>query len=340
MSPVESYEPMIREILGAEYGMYSVDSIEYIPKGRATNFLIRADGRLWLCKFFQDAYAPARIEAAARYVGFLRARGYPVKQFRPARGGAATAVLQGRAVALIPYIEGEIAPTLASGDGPRLASLGCLCGQIHALSSGYDRAEELQESPPANWSIVPAIERFRRLVSSPQIQDHPDLAQQIRGRLDLLDGVGRALLDNAQRSPLGVIHGDYFADHVVWGSDSAWVIDVLGSYYYPGWELMRAFFQSIPAPSSLGDDALAQLWQPFIGGYRDARRISGAELVQAYDLYLLQLIKSPYGITPDTKTIPDIEKREQLLAFGRWRTLTGATLGERRVRIHQIFQGI
>lgn len=334
----EELDALVRHTLVVDYGLPQPIHVSSIPQGRATNFLVRADGRPWLCKVFQERYSVARIQAAARYVDFLHAHGYPLQQFCRTVDGTVVSNLQGRAFVLIPYIEGAIIPTYTVASCDRLVVIGRLCGQIHQLSVSYPQAAELWESLPANWSLEPTLARFERLAPSPGAHAQPELAQQLQVRLTVLRRIGPALVASACQCNLGMIHGDYFADHVVWAREGSWVIDVLGSYYYPGWELMRAFFQSIPPVSTLPDDAVAHLWSAFIAGYRDGRAIGSEELLRSFDLYLLQLLKSPYGLVPDATVAQDAVKREQLLAFGRWRTMTGAALAERRPRLQEIIR--
>jgi hypothetical protein len=106
--------------------------------------------------------------------------------------------------------------------------------------------------------------------------------------------------------------GDFAAGHVVFREGVAvGVIDVMGKNYLPGWELMRAFFQSVPC----GDgppESLEQLWAPYFAGYQSEQRVEARQVACAFDGYLYQLTTSTYGLrTP---------LHGGLRAFGRWRT--------------------
>ena len=84
---------------------------------------------------------------------------------------------------------------------------------------------------------------------------------------------------------------------------------------------MRAFFQSVPMaskdPTSLQAAAAA-----FLGGYASEWPLRAEDVETAYDVYLLQLAASTYGLSP----LDD----HGLRGFGRWRTRMAGYLSEHR----------
>ena len=119
-----------------------------------------------------------------------------------------------------------------------------------------------------------------------------------------------------------MIHGDFSGSHVVFQADRAvGVIDVMGEQYLPGWELMRAFFQSIP-PVDRPPATIEASWRAYLAGYTSAYPIQPREVAIAYDSYLLQLASSIYGLRHPLD--------DGLRAFGRWRTHLAHHLAEHR----------
>ena len=145
---------------------------------------------------------------------------------------------------------------------------------------------------------------------------------------------GEVRLEGAPgRTPLGAIHGDLHAQHLVWHADAPpTVIDVLGSYYYLAWELSRAFFSSVPGPRGVGARQLREWWHNYLRGYEEmGPHLSADEIAAGLDVYLLQLTASLYGIsTADEHVRVDPE----LAAFWRWRTDTAVTLADLRSELH------
>ncbi len=73
---------------------------------------------------------------------------------------------------------------------------------------------------------------------------------------------------NQREVKRGIIHGDFSAAHVVLnGQNASSVIDVMGEFYIPGWELMRGFFQSVPCGTDRHPEALEALWRSYLSGY-------------------------------------------------------------------------
>lgn len=155
-----------------------------------------------------------------------------------------------------------------------------------------------------------------------------EIANEVAVRLRILSRWGEAPAAATRDAMRGVNHGYFSGAHVVFrGERAAGVIDVLGEKYLPGWELMRAFCQSVPC----GDgppDALEAPWRAYLGGYSAESRIQAQEIGVAYDVYLLQLTASTYGLRASLD--------DELRAFGRWRTRLAVYLSEHRALLRQM----
>lgn len=148
-------------------------------------------------------------------------------------------------------------------------------------------------------------------------------------RLEILDRWGETLACSASEASRGVIHGDFTSAHVVFQGDRAvGGIDVIGEMYIPGWELMRAFFQSVPCGNG-PPNALHEPWRAYLEGYGSELPIRGHEVAIAYDVYLLQLAGSTYGLRRPLDG--------ELRAFGRWRTHLATYLSKHRHRLREMF---
>jgi len=322
VDPAMSSGKAVAEHVRRHYGISG--RIERVTKGRADNYCVDAGGGRWLFKVFQPEYALEKIEGAADFLSFIVGSGYPAREFVPSAEGARVMHFGQRAAVLVPWIEGHTPEPNTLSPGTALEQLGALCGRIHRLGEAYPGAPALEY---AGSSRSPAEKRaaLLRLVDA-----GGEIGAEARVRVDILDALGDELARSHGRARPGVIHGDFSAAHVVFQQDkAAGVIDILGELYLPGWELMRAFFQSVP--SSLLED-IRTSWRAYVGGYASAQRISSEEVEIAYDTYLLQLTSSTYGLRQPLD--------DQLRGFGRWRTTLARYLAGHRTGLRTLMSSV
>ncbi len=313
----------LKEHVQRHYGIHG--AITAVPRGRASNYAVSEAGSRWLLKVFQPEYTRTKIEQAADFVSFLVSAGYPAQEFVPSTNGARVLTLENRPTVLIPWIDGETPepntlPTLVA-----LEQVGALCGYLHRLGQAYPRAATLAYAGSARDL---ANKRDGLLRVAGEQRDEPEIVNEIGIRTAILEALGEELDRSQQHARLGVIHGDFSGAHVVFQDGRpVGVIDVLGEQYLPGWELMRAFFQSVPAAGEW-PMALEAQWRAYIGGYARECSIQPHEVAVDYDTYLLQLTASTYGLR---KPLDD-----GLRAFGRWRTQLAHHLAEHRRELREM----
>jgi Ser/Thr protein kinase RdoA (MazF antagonist) len=301
----------VAEHLRRHYGLNG--RIERVAKGRADNFHVEYDGACWLFKVFQPEYTLSRIERAADFVSFVVDSSYPARQFVRSVEGTPVLSFEHRASVLIPWIDGRTPGPNTVSSCHALGQIGRLCGRLRRLGEDYPSGHALDYSGSSR-SLGEKRAALLRLMSV-----DGEVVAEAQTRLEILDALGEELERSHARARRGIIHGDFSASHVVFQSDDAvGVIDMLGELYLPGWEMMRAFFQSVP--SSL--DGIEAWWRAFIAGYAIERPISREEIEIAYDTYVLQLTSSTYGLRPPLD--------DRLREFGRWRTATAQQLAARR----------
>lgn len=308
---------VLDEHLRRHYGIHGITTA--LSKGRANNYLVSQAESRWLLKVFQPEYTRTRIEQAADFVSFAVSAGYSAREFVPSTNGARVFTLENRATVLIPWIDGETPEpnTLQTLDA--LEQVGALCGHLHRLGTAYPRAATL---PYAGSTRDLASKRAGLLRVGAEQRDEPDIVNEIGIRTAILDTLGDDLDRSRQNARLGVIHGDFSGAHVVFeGGRSVGVIDVLGERYLPGWELMRAFFQSAPFQGE-SPMALEAPWRAYVAGYAHECSIQRHDVAIDYDTYLLQLTASTYGLRQPLDA--------GLRAFGRWRTQLAQHLAEHR----------
>ncbi len=226
---------------------------------------------------------------------------------------------------LIPWIAGDTPEpnTLTAPD--ELWQVGALCGWIHRLGAAYDAADALDFA--GSTTTIP--EKQARLARVAAEAPNRDIADEVAVRRRILGRWGETLAAATRDATRSVIHGDFSGAYVVFQADrAAGVIDVLGEKYLPGWELMRAFFQSVPCGESGPPEALEVPWRAYLGGYAAELPIQSRDIGVAYDVYLLQLTASTYGLRAPLD--------DELRAFGRWRTRLAAYLSEHRTLLRQL----
>jgi Ser/Thr protein kinase RdoA (MazF antagonist) len=315
-----------KEVLGEHvrhhYGICG--EIERIPKGRANNYTVSDQGTRWLLKVFQEEYSRARVEQAADFLRFVVNANYPARAFVRSGDGNGVVMLQGRATVLIPWIDGDTPEPNSLSSMDALRQVGRLCGYLHRLGGEYSGTARLQYA----GSPLGVPEKLANLLRVAVEQCDEEISNQIGIRAGILAELGDELSRNYLQAPRGVIHGDFSASHVVFQETRATgVIDVTGEYYLPGWELMRAFFQSVPFAYQ-SPHALEMPWRAYVAGYLDECRIQPDRIAVAYDAYLLQLAASSYGLRQPLD--------DALRAFGQWRTRLARYLAEHRRELQEL----
>lgn len=305
------------------YGIHG--DIERVPRGRASNYSVSHERGRWLLKVFQRAYTRTRIEQAADFVSFVVSAGYPGREFVPSTDGTTVVMLEDHATVLIPWIDGDAPEPNTVSTPEALGEIGALCGRLHRLGAGYPRAAEL-EYAGSKRSVAEKREKLLRLAA--RQRDEKEIVNEISIRTAILTALGDELGHSQQEARQGVIHGDFSASHVVFRDKRAMgVIDVMGEQYIPGWELMRAFFQSVPSAYQ-SPDALEAPWRAYLAGYTSECQIQPHEVAIAYDAYLLQLASSTYGLSQPLD--------DALREFGRWRTRLAHHLAEHRRDLREL----
>lgn len=314
----------IKEHLVRHYGIEA--DLEPIPRGRADNVLVHRRGERWLLKVFQAEYGRARVEQIADFVDFVTHAGYPTREFVTTSNGAKATMLDDRIAVLIPWIDGNTPEPNTLTSPSALVQVGALCARIHRTGAVYATTHALSDS--GSGRSVAEKRAALMGVAAEQRQD-PEIAQEVEVRIEILDRWGATLARSESEASRGVIHGDFTGAHVVFQGDQAvGVIDVVGEMYIPGWELMRAFFQSVPCGNG-SPEAMEESWRAYLAGYGSELPIRQHEVAIAYDVYLLQLAGSTYGLRAPLD--------RELRAFGRWRTHLAAYLSKHRHRLREMF---
>jgi hypothetical protein len=311
-----------------EYGLSGALELVLIPQGSAANYHVSSRQGQWLFKVFQSDYTVQQIEIAGRLVQFLIERGYPTSPFLQSTSGASVTQFDAQAAILLPWVSGMTDAPNTVSDPRRMRELGALCGRLHQVAQGFPEAPALEVAHP-HTCVPKALEKLERLKVEARHTPDPELVRGITARQSILADLGAELASSQQAAVRSVIHGDYYCSHLVWRAGRpAAVIDVLGKFYFVGWELMRGFFQSVPPLAQLLEAALERLWRECFEGYRQQFAFPPEQIMCAYDTYLLQLTASTHGLVPQH---PDADERaRQQRSFGLWRTETARQLAMRR----------
>lgn len=301
---------------------YGIDGeIRPIPRGRAANYAVCGDGQRWLLKVFQAEHRLNEIEQAGTFVSFLSRAGYPAREFVRSATGRTTIMLGDRVAVLVPWIDGVTPEPNQVSSADALFQIGALCGRLHRLAAACPQRDGLTYAGSAR-SVAQKMAALLRLAKE---QRQTETEDQVNVRLRILSCLGEALDQSHRRARRGIIHGDFSGAHVVFDGDRATgVVDVTGELYLPGWEMMRAFFQSVPFDHDAGE-ALAERWRSYVGGYAREQQVTRQEIAINYDVYLLQLAGSTYGLR--------LPGDDGLRAFGRWRTRLARYLAEHRAEL-------
>ena len=308
------------------YGIRGV--IEKLPEGQASNYLVSSSGIRWLLKVFQPEITAERARQASDFLRYLVREDYPVREYQASRDGERVLTLDTRAAVLISWIDGQTPKPNSVWSSSGLNAIGALCGKLHRLGAGYlpSTSNSLIHAAEAERTHEEQQNRLERIATEPSCT--AEIQEEVRVRIKILSSLGAELDRSRNVAKRGIIGGDFYCAHVVFHEGrSIGVIDVLGGQHYLGWELMRAFFQSIVMnnPQTM---TIEESWPTFLAGYASEQVVEPDDLVHAYDVYLLQLAGSTYGLRQPLD--------DGLRRFGRWRSELSCALAARRSELRSI----
>ena len=274
------------------YGIRGV--IEKLPEGQASNYLVSSSGIRWLLKVFQPEITAERARQASDFLRYLVREDYPVREYQASRDGERVLTLDTRAAVLISWIDGQTPKPNSVWSSSGLNAIGALCGKLHRLGAGYlpSTSNSLIHAAEAERTHEEQQNRLERIATEPSCT--AEIQEEVRVRIKILSSLGAELDRCRNVAKRGIIGGDFYCAHVVFHEGrSIGVIDVLGGQHYLGWELMRAFFQSIVMnnPQTM---TIEESWPTFLAGYASEQVVEPDDLVHAYDVYLLN---SPAALT-------------------------------------------
>lgn len=331
----ESLCPIVQE----RYGLDGEIELRRIYEGRALNYHLSGDSGEWLLKIFQDDYQLQRVQLAADFCEHLARGNCAIQTFHRTNDGSAVSTVNGRPMILVRWITGRILPPNSLTSEIDLRYLGRLCGQLHRVAATFPQAEDLGEPNPSDkLSLDERCKNFDQKTHEAS-RTNTEIRDEIDIRRKILDQVGADLHNSESASDKQAIHGDFYCAHSVWQTGRpVGIIDAMGGFYFPGWEVMRCFVQSIPPIGNLRPDLLSKLWSRYVLGYNSEKPISQAEIEIAYDVYLLHLTLSAYGLRmPRSEPWHDAAVIANLREFGRWRTSTAHVLASQRASLRSMF---
>lgn len=320
------------------YGIRSPFKLTRIYDGRALNYRVSEAAGDWLLKVFQSDYDLNRVNLASDFVDYLSAAGCPVEPFHRTVAGPLVAVFGERPTILVRWLPGETRSpnTMDQHDG--LRQLGRLSGLIHRVAKHYPRSADLAATVQTDdFSLAKRRARFERNTLAAGAAD-PEVKGEIERRLQIADEIGQELEASEREAVRQTIHGDFYCAHSVWQRGTAiGVIDALGGHHIPGWEMMRCFFLSIRYDSRTEVEAIESLWEPFADGYSSENPLTKREIEVAYDIYLLSLTLSSYGLSLRAEAPWQGEEAlAKLRDFGRWRSETAEYLASKRQSLRSL----
>ncbi len=189
--------------LSREFGL-DVTAIEPLEAGSVnSNFaLTTADGGRYFARLYEEQDRAGAL-AELRLVAALGDAGVPVVRCLPRADGAGVGDFGGKAFAVFPWLEGEIA--CQKRVTPALCrALGAALARVHLTTDQVERPSE------GRFRIVDLRARLERAEQSGRRELVADVAF-IRERLAHYE-LARAQV----AAPCGVIHSDLFRDNVLW----------------------------------------------------------------------------------------------------------------------------
>ena len=280
-----------------QYGLDRPISIRRIYEGRALNYYLSGSDDEWLLKVFQGDYGFGRVQLAAEFAQHLAAGKCPVQPFENNLGGSPVSYLNERPMILVKWIAGVTPPPNSLSNPNVLRGLGRLCGLTHRVAGDFPRASEMETLNPSDTLSLSE----RRLKFEERTYEAARASLEIRDEVEtrrsILDDLGPDLHQSERLAVKQAIHGDFYCAHSVWQSGTTvGIIDAMGGFHFTGWEIMRCFAQSIPQISQMQVDSLEELWSNYVLGYSSECPVTPTDIEIAYDVYLLHLILSSYGL--------------------------------------------
>ena len=187
------------------FGLPPPTQVRPEPKGAVnTSYHVWSDGQRWFLRL-NEGKTEADVRFEAEVQRFLHAARFPVPELQLADDGRPFAEVRGKPAMLFAYAPGEEIGARAA-DPERCARVGEQLGRLHELASGFTLE---RPNPYGPGRVERWLAPLRQVAKG-----DPDLADA----LPLLeDELARAA--QLPGAPRGLVHGDLFADNVLWIGD-------------------------------------------------------------------------------------------------------------------------
>ena len=310
----------IADLLCCLYGLGEVGEITRLPGGRAGIYLVCCGQERYVLKEFQRGYSRRSIEREPGICAHLRAAGIAAPVFVQTRKGGVVHRHKNRQLTLQHYIEGTTLP-IHQAPGWLMEETAALLGRIHGALGDYPlRRYEFTPNWLGGELLGRKAKQLEGYIAAAE-KDHGPLARQmaadLRYKLSLLPSIEGADYSR-KRITFTNSHGDYSHLQLLCGENHVnAVLDFASACNLPAaWEILRSFTDAHPGCRH-GDMNLAAL-KCYLTQYLRHFPLKENDLRYMFSLYAAQLTLSAYGYKEYFQD--DNLEREQLLAFGVWRT--------------------
>ncbi|MBJ9978251.1 aminotransferase [Pseudomonas sp. S75] len=299
-------EAQARQALHACYGLQGT----LLPLGsqQDVNFRLDSDQGRFVFKLCHGSYSRVELQAQHAALAYLRERGVPVPQVRPALDGEGLLALEigGQALRarLLEYLDGQ--PLTRLGHLPQrlMSELGALCAQVDKALADFAHPglERTLQWDPRHAQVL--IEHLL-----PVIKDRArrarlaEVASQAQQRLAPLVG----------QLPRQAVHLDITDDNVVWALDAQWQWQLRGVIDFGDlsrtWRIADLSVTCAAMLHHAGADPLGIL--PVVAAYQAVNPLGEAELRALWPLLLnrsaVLVLSSEQQLTvdPDNQYIRD-----------------------------------
>jgi Ser/Thr protein kinase RdoA (MazF antagonist) len=316
----------LEEELKKRYGFKEIKEISEISNASANIFKIKCDSRNYILKEYQSAYNLSNILKEEKITCLLRENGIPTAELVFCMNGEYAWEYNGRIFVLQKFVEGIV---IGSHEGSHKAMMESAY-YLSKINLALQGIQLEKEDNIADWlaseSILKAEQKYEKIIEECNKRGEDAKFKRIKEDILTKKKLLKEFMENKKViNSLAKIthinsHGDYSVLQFIYEPDKSKIkaiLDLSVAAKLPVvWEVIRSY--SYIDPKCKGGEIDIKNLKDYVKEYMKNIKLTEIDLSMMPYVYLIQLLKSPYGYLQ--YVLNNSENKEQLIEFAFWRT--------------------
>lgn len=315
----------LKKEIKKRYGFNEIETIS-ILKGNANIFKIKCDGKIYVLKEYQSSYKLKDIQKEERITKLLTENSIPTIEIIPCLNSKGVWEFKGRSFILQKFVGGVVLEP-NSGSHQHMMESARYLSRINLV---LNKIKLEKEDKVSDWltegSLLKSEKKYDQIIAECDKHTSDPIFEKIKSDILTKKKLLKEIITNKEitNSITNVTsmnsHGDYSVLQFIYGQDKSKIkaiLDFSVAVKLPVvWEVIRSYTYIDPKckTSEINTKNLID----YVREYTKTVELSKIDLAMMPYVYLIQLLKSPYGY--GEYVLKHSENKEQLLKFAFWRT--------------------